>query len=247
MLPLFHNLTTSCYHQKWSLIPVKLFVWGYLLIFIIFSRNSGTHIGLPEDEASAQNSPSFPLPSPYAAKPMKLSQSCECTGVSAQVWPDGRPLWNQGMMLKEGAVRSPAASLPACVHWDRAEAQPRPQGLGNALGATLRKIFLNHQFGCNVPLPAGRLVVITQPQVPVVKVVLQNAFCTVLTTVHHIYRVLMSPLTLRHFLRNLCLDAMDCSVKNIHKAVFRWGKLAGPSRFQFQWWLNSNFKTVHTV
>lgn len=35
----------------------------------------------------------------------------------------------------------------------------------------------------------------------------------------------MSPLTLGYFLRNLHLDAMNCSVKNIHKAVFRYGKL----------------------
>lgn len=74
------------------------------------------------------------------------------------------------------------------------------------------------------------------------------AFCTVLTNVHHVYRVLVSPLTLGYFLRNLHLDAMNCSVKIIHKAVFRYGKLVQQGhQFNFQQCLSSNFKTVQTV
>lgn len=224
LVPQPHHLVLSLKngHQYQQTFYFGDICWGFCwFLWSSVGIQSHTHTGLPEDEASVWNSFSFHLPCRYAA----IQLNCSRNG-NAQEWPDGRPLWNQSMVLKQGETRSPAASLPPCMHCDTAEGQIQPQAWEMLLCATLWKTFLNHQFVCNVPPPAGSLVVIAQPQAPVVKVILQNAFCTVLTTVHHVYRVLMSPLTLRHFLRNLGLDAMDCSVKNIHKTVFRWGKLA---------------------
>lgn len=187
-----------------------------MLIFIIFSRNPETHIGFPEDEASIRNSPSFPLLCPYTVTQLKHKRVR-----SAEEWPDGRTLWNQRMVLKGGT-----ACVPYCVPLDRAEAHA--PGPGKCFQEQLLENF-SESPACLHCITSCRMSGDYCPDSsPCSKSHL--AFCTVLTNVHHVYRVLTSPLTLGYFLRNLRLDAMDCSVKNIPKAVFRYGKLVQQSQ-----------------
>lgn len=183
-----------------------------MLIFIISSRSPETNTGFPENEASIRNSPSFPLLCPYTVTQLNRRRVR-----SAKEWPDGRTVWNQRMELKGGT-----AYVPSCVHLDRAEAHaPRP---GKCFWEHLLENF-SESPACLHCITSCRMSSACCPDWrPCSKTHL--AFCTVLTNVHHVYRVLMSPLTLGYFLRNLRLDAMKCSVKNIHKAVFRYGKLA---------------------
>lgn len=148
---------------------MELFALGIFADFYDIQYESRCTHRTPEDEASLRNSLTFPPPCPFTA--MQLNSSRAGT---AKEWPDGRPLWSQSMMVKWGTARSPAASLPPWVHWDRNEAQTSHRAWEMLLRATLWETVLNHQLVCTAPPAAGCLVVIARPQAPVIKVILHS-------------------------------------------------------------------------
>ena len=101
-----------------------------MVICVTFSRNLGTHIGLPEDEASLRNSPS------WVSTRSHPSESSAWSGWGKQ-WEALQPVCHPvyaGMELK---------------HW------PIPRAWEMPLRAILWKTFPNHQLFCTVPCPSA--------------------------------------------------------------------------------------------
>lgn len=130
------------------------------------------------------------------------------------------------MVLKGAAASSPAASLPPCIYWGKAEAQLL-QGLGN--------VSEDHPLENLSESPAYLLCTtsfrLSGGYCPASSPCSKKSSCrmlsAILTTIHHVYRVFMSPLTLRHFLRNLCLDAQLKIFTKLSAGEVNWHGSAG--------------------